>query len=171
MAKASTEKGYECFHCKQWIARGSDHDCWTTTEAALTKDLPEDLRDAWERLREAAMEFGEQRVYASHHSIMFAKKVCHFFVRPGPKRLEVVFFLGRPVKSPLVKRIHQTSSVKWAHLIHIVHRDQIEAPLTDWLREAYDVTETLRAKPAGKGRRKAAKKKVRKTPGGRGRTK
>ena len=46
-------KGHECYHCKQWVEEGEEHDCWTTTEAALTEDLSEDLRDAWERLREA----------------------------------------------------------------------------------------------------------------------
>jgi len=55
------------------VEEGQAHDCWTTTEAALTKDLSEDLRDAWERLRETAVEFGDQRIYASHHSIM----LCH----------------------------------------------------------------------------------------------
>jgi hypothetical protein len=45
--------GHECYHCKQWVAKGEAHD-WTTTEAALTKDLSEDLRDPWERLRECA---------------------------------------------------------------------------------------------------------------------
>ena len=59
--------GRECYHCKQWIEEGEAHDCWTTTEAALTRDLSEDLRDAWERLRETAAEFGEQRIYASHN--------------------------------------------------------------------------------------------------------
>ena len=67
-----TEPGRECYHCKQWIADGQAHDCWTTTESALTRDLSDDLREAWERLRETAAEFGEQRIYASHNSIMFA---------------------------------------------------------------------------------------------------
>jgi len=44
--------GRECFHCKQWVEEGEAHDCWTTTESALTKDLSVDLREAWERLRE-----------------------------------------------------------------------------------------------------------------------
>jgi hypothetical protein len=52
----------QCYHCKEWIPEGAPHDCWTTTEAALTRDLPEDLLDAWERLRETAAEFGEQRI-------------------------------------------------------------------------------------------------------------
>ena len=64
---------HECYHCKQWIEEGEAHDCWTTTEAALTAELSADLRDAWERLREAAAELGEQRIYASLHSIMFAR--------------------------------------------------------------------------------------------------
>ena len=57
--------GRECYHCKQWVDEGQDHDCWTTTEAELTADLSEDLRDAWERLRESLAELGEQRIYAS----------------------------------------------------------------------------------------------------------
>ena len=58
-------------------------------------------QDAWARLRETALEFGEQRVYASHSSIMFSRRACYFFVRPKKKMLEVCFFLGRAVKSPL----------------------------------------------------------------------
>ena len=74
--------GRQCHHCQQWVARGDAHDCWTTTEAALTKGLSEDLREAWERLRETAADFGEQRIYASGHAIMFSRKTCYFFVRP-----------------------------------------------------------------------------------------
>jgi len=65
--------GRECYHCHQWIEPGQAHDCWTTTEGALTADLSEDLRDAWERIREAAVEFGDQRIYASGTAIMFSR--------------------------------------------------------------------------------------------------
>jgi hypothetical protein len=74
--------GRQCHHCQQWVAPGDAHDCWTTTEAALTKGLSEDLREAWERLRETAADFSEQRIYASGHAIMFSRKTCYFFVRP-----------------------------------------------------------------------------------------
>jgi hypothetical protein len=118
---------------------------------ALTSDLPEDLMEAWERLRETASEFGEQRIYASHHSIMFSRNVCYFFVRPKKKVLEVWFFLGRTVKAPMVRKTLQSSKVKVAHLVHVAHRDQVESPLTDWLREAFDSSEELsKTKPAAK---------------------
>src|SRR6187549_2917725 len=116
--------GRECYHCKQWVDEGEAHDCWTTTETALTKDLSLDLREAWERLRETAADFGEQRIYASHHSIMFSRKACYFFVRPRRNRLEVVFFLGRLVKSPQIQKTVRTSKTKVAHRVNIVHRDQ-----------------------------------------------
>ena len=87
--------GRECYHCKQWIEEGEAHDCWTTTERALTEDLSDELQEAWQRLREAAVEIGEQRIYASGTCIMFARKVCYFFVRPKKSFLEVVVFLGR----------------------------------------------------------------------------
>ena len=139
-------KGHECYHCKQWIPEGQPHDCWTTTERALTQDLSDDLRDAWERLRESAVEFGEQRIYASHHSIMFARKCCYFFVRPKRSALELVVFLGRVVRAPQIRRIERPSQKKVAHIIHVVHRDQVEPPLTDWLREAFAVSDELSAR-------------------------
>jgi hypothetical protein len=130
--------GRECYHCKQWVAAGEPHDCWTTTEAALTADLDEDLRDAYERLRETAVEFGEQRIYASLNSIMFSRRSCYFFVRPKKRFLEVCVFLGRTVKAPQVRRAMLASRTKTAHLIRVSHRDEVEPPITDWLREAYE---------------------------------
>ena len=97
----------------------------------------EDLRDAWERLRETAVEFGEQRIYASHHSIMFSRKSCYFFVRPKRKFLEVCIFLDRPIHDPRVRRVERPSRTKVANVIRVTHRDEVEAPFTDWLREAY----------------------------------
>jgi hypothetical protein len=85
--------------CRRRRTRLLDH-----TEEALTKDLSEDLRDAWERIAETAVEFGEQRIYASHHSIMFARKSCYFFVRPRRSALEVIVFLNRAVRSPQIRK-------------------------------------------------------------------
>jgi Domain of unknown function (DUF5655) len=138
--------GRECYHCKQWVEEGEAHDCWTTTEAALTRDLSEDLQDAWDRLRETAGSFGDQRIYASHKSIMFSRKSCYFFVRPKKNLLEVCVFLGRPLKAPQVRRVDRASKTKTVNIIHITHRDQVEAPITDWLREAYDLSAALTAK-------------------------
>ena len=160
--------GRECYHCKQWIDEGEPHDCWTTTEAALTAHLSEDLQDAWERLRDTAAEFGEQRIYASHHSIMFSRSSCYFFVRPRQKFLEVCVFLGREVKAPQIRRVVRSSKTKLAHLLQVRHRDEVEAPITDWLREAWDFVEAPAAKPvktasatrtAPKPRRAVAKRK------------
>src|SRR5512140_313400 len=137
--------GRECYHCKKWIEDGEEHDCWTTTEAALTQELSEDLRDAWERLRETAVSFGDQRIYASHKSIMFSRKSCYFFVRPKRSFLEVCVFLGRVVRAPHVRRVNRTSRTKVAHVFHIRHRDEVEAPITNWLKEAYDQSEALSA--------------------------
>ena len=133
----------ECYHCKQWIEEGEKHDCWTTTEAALTQHLSEDLQDAWERLRETAVSFGDQRIYASHKSIMFSRKSCYFFVRPKRNFLEVCVFLGRTVKAPQVRHSDPASKSKIYHILQIRHRDEVEAPITDWLREAYELSDVL----------------------------
>jgi hypothetical protein len=138
--------GRECYHCKQWIEEGEEHDCWTTTEAALTQDLSEDLQDAWERLRETAVAFGDQRIYASHKSIMFSRRSCYFFVRPKRNFLELCVFLGRSLKAPQVRRVDRASKSKIVHFIHIRHRDEVEAPITDWLQEAYELSDVRASK-------------------------
>ncbi|HUR32784.1 MAG TPA: DUF5655 domain-containing protein [Vicinamibacterales bacterium] len=143
--------GHECYHCKQWIDEGEPHDCWTTTEAALTADLPEDLREAWERLRETAVDFGEQRIYASHSSIMFSRRVCYCFVRPKRTYLEVCIFLGRELRTPQVRKVYASSTRnKFAHMLRVVHRDEVEPPLTDWMAEAYEFSLARPARPAAK---------------------
>ena len=153
--------GHTCYHCKQWIEKGEPHDCWTTTEAALTRDLSDDLREAWERLRETAVSFGDQRIYASHKSIMFSRKSCYFFVRPKKNALEVCVFLARALKAPQVRRVDRASKSKLVHFIHLKHRDQVEAPITDWLREAYELSGVL----ATRGAAKRVKKKKPKAKG------
>jgi hypothetical protein len=85
--------------------------------------------------------FGEQRIYASHHSIMFSRKTSYFFVRPKQKYLELCVFLGRRLEAPQVRRVDQASKSKLYHLIRITHRDQVEPPMTDWLQEAYDLSD------------------------------
>src|SRR5262245_58440144 len=161
--------GHECHHCKQWVEAGDAHDCWTTTEAALTAELSEDLKDAWERLRETAVELGEQRIYASHHSIMFSRKVCYFFVRPKTRYLEIWIMLGRAIKAPQVRNVVKGSRSKFANMLRITHRDEVEAPITDWLFEAYENHDALLAKNTRKGTTKNTKntkhtKKSRKKP-------
>jgi Domain of unknown function (DUF5655) len=149
--------GHECYHCKQWVDAGEEHDCWTTTEAALTRDLSEDLKDAWERLRETAVSFGDQRIYASHKSIMFSRRSCYFFVRPKKSHLEVCVFLGRAVKSPRIRRVDRASKTKVVHFIHIRHRDEVEAPMTEWLQEAYEFSVGVAATGSARAGKKPAR--------------
>ncbi|MBV8478378.1 MAG: hypothetical protein JOZ36_17100 [Acidobacteria bacterium] len=136
----------ECYHCKQWIEEGEKHDCWITRETTLTQDLSEELRDAWERLRETAISFGDQRIYASHKSIMFSRKSCYFFVRPKRSCLELCVFLGRTLNTSQVRRVERVSKSKIVHVIHIRHRDEVETPLTEWLQEAYQLSDRLRSR-------------------------
>ncbi len=144
---ARTRAGRTCHHCKTWIAPGDAHDCWTTTEAALTAHLSDDLREAWHRLRDSAAALGEQRIYASGTCIMFARDTCYAFVRPKRSLLELCVFLGREVTAPQIRRADRRSKTKVAHTIRVTHRDEVEAPLTDWLQEAYALQDGPAAGP------------------------
>ena len=131
--------GHECCHCKQWVEEGEAHDCWTTTEAALTADLPADLQEAWERLREVAAEFGDQRIYASHNSIMFARESCCFFVRPKQTFFELCVFRRRSVKARRCAVWTGCRGPSCGTRFPSAIRDEVEPPITDWLAEAYEL--------------------------------
>jgi hypothetical protein len=107
------------------------------TEAELIDGLDEDLRDAWHKLRDFAAGLGPQRIYASALTIMFSRKVCYFFVRPKKTFLEVWIFLPRKIEG-LKFTLSAAQKVKYCNLFKLIHADQIEAPLTDWIREAFD---------------------------------
>jgi hypothetical protein len=76
---------------------------------------------------------------------MFSRKACYFFVRPKTKYLELCVMLGRPLKAPQVRSVIAGSKTKFAHMIRITHRDEVEAPITDWLHEAYRRQDVLAA--------------------------
>jgi hypothetical protein len=54
-----------------------------------------------------------------------------------------------------VHRVDSVSKSKFVHVIRIAHRDEVEAPLTDWLREAYKMQ--MNPKPDKTGAVPAAK--------------
>jgi hypothetical protein len=57
------------------------------------------------------------------------------------KALEFCVFLGRALKAPKVRRIDRASKSKVAQAIPIRHRDEVEAPVTDCLQEAYELSD------------------------------
>ncbi len=109
---------------------------WGVSEAQVVAKMEGDLLEAWEKLRAFAAGLGEQRIYASPLAIMFAKKHCYFFVRPKKSFLEVWIFLPRKIEG-LTSSQSATKNVKYSNLFKLVHADQVETPLTDWIREAF----------------------------------
>jgi Domain of unknown function (DUF5655) len=76
---------------------------------------------------------------------MFSRKSCYFFVRPKKNFLELCLFLGRTLNAHQVRRSDRASKSKVYHIIQIKHRDEVEAPITEWLREAYELSDVLAA--------------------------
>jgi hypothetical protein len=60
--------------------------------------------------------------------------------------------------APQVRRVSRASKSKIAHIVQIRHRDEVEAPFTDWLAEAYAWSEAKPARPAGRQSAAAAKR-------------
>jgi hypothetical protein len=127
-----------CPQCKRWLSRSSEaHYCEEATEEEVVGHLEDDLLDAWQKLRETALELGPQRVYASGKAVMFARSVCYFFIKTRKKSLELCIFLPERVEHPWVKTIRQVAKSKFAHTVLVEHEDQVASPLTGWLERAW----------------------------------
>jgi hypothetical protein len=104
---------------------------------------------------------------------MFSRDSCYFFVRPKRSFLELAVFLGRAVKAPQIRRVERKSKTKLAHILHVRHRDEVEPPITDWLREAYALPdsrnrqETRREPRSGRKSTPGRKSRPRSTSGSR----
>ena len=122
------------------------------SETELIRDLDEDLRDAWIKLRDYLKTLGEQRTYTSARAMMFARERCYAFVRPQKKYLQLNFFLDEVIDSPLLKRGNRVSESRAANVFRLMHADQIDEPLTQWLREAYAFADPTLALTARGGR-------------------
>lgn len=110
------------------------------TEEELVSPLSEDLYEAWLRLKERLLELGDQKITTSGRAIMFARRTCYAFVRPKKTYLELVFFLHEALPKEMIKRAEPVSKIKWSNTRQLVHRDEVEPPLTEWLARAYELS-------------------------------
>jgi hypothetical protein len=140
LAKVKKYFHRECHLCLSNIEDGPEHVCVPLTERDLIKDLPEDFREAFLELRRFAAGLGDQKIYNNARAVMFSKKVCYMFVRPKKTFLELCFFLPRKETHRAVLRAVPTSKTKFSHTVKLVHPDQIESPLTTWLRESFEAS-------------------------------
>lgn len=116
-------------------------DHYNKSEPFLIDPLSEELKDAWYKLREFGESLGEQTIYASGKAIMFKKSVCYFFVRPKKSYLEVVVFLKSDEAREGFKEPTAVSKTKYSHVFKLVHADQVEASLTDAIKQSYQETD------------------------------
>jgi hypothetical protein len=107
------------------------------SEYELIVDLPEELQDAWKKIRRYADELGEQTSHTSAKAMMFNRTFCYMFMRPKKSYIELVFFLREEQDGPPIFRTERRSKTKVSHTVRLIHEDQVETPLTDWIAQSY----------------------------------
>ena len=139
-AKKAVKKNVKKKAAKTKVFKATEYESYhyePRSEYELTENLNEELKDAWVKVKNFATELGEQRVYTSARAMMFARRVCYFFLRPKKAYIELVFFLSEEQSDPLIFRTEESSKTRISHTVKLIHEDQVESPVTDWLQEAY----------------------------------
>lgn len=108
------------------------------TDLEMLDGAKDEIVEAWRTLKMVLLDIGaDQKSHTSHKSVMFNREYCYAFARPKKSSIELNFFLREPLDSELIAKVEQRSKTKYAHIVKIIHEDQICEPLTDWLYEAY----------------------------------
>ena len=140
-AKSKTQFHPNCDKCGIPYDMNRPHECVPLTERDLLANIEEDLRDAFLTLRERAEALGEQRIYNNARAVMFSRRVCYMYVRFNKKAyVELCFFLPREEKDLAIHRTQAVSKTRFSHTFKLVHADQVEEPLMEWVREAYEAS-------------------------------
>lgn len=108
------------------------------SEAEQMREMSDDLRDAWQKLRGFANSLGDYKFHTSAKAMMFTRRLCFMFARPKKSYLEVVFFLPEVLDHPHVRKGNRVSKTRAANNFRLVHADQVDAPFTDWVRAAFE---------------------------------
>lgn len=108
------------------------------SEQEQMRDMNEDLRDAWVKLRGFANSLGEHKFHTSAKAMMFTRRLCFMFARPKKAWIEVTFFLPDEIRHPQIHSAERTSKTRAANIVRLVHSDQVIEPFTDWVRAAFD---------------------------------
>ena len=127
--KKAPKKSYENYHLP------------VRSEAEQVREMSEDLRDAWLKLRAFANGLGEYKFHTSAKAMMFTRRLCYMFVRPKKAYLEVTFFSPDEIAHPQVAKATRVSKTRASNVFKLVHADQVEEPLTQWVRGAWDISE------------------------------
>jgi hypothetical protein len=143
-AKAKPKKVYQHWNCHLCLAeldpKKPDHVCTPVTERELLAPLNEDFQEAFAILKQRASALGDQKIYNNARAIMFSRRVCYMFMRPKKSYLELCFFLPRREKSSLIHSVKPVSKTRFVHTLKLIHSDQVEMPLTNWIREAFEAS-------------------------------
>jgi hypothetical protein len=121
------KKSYESYHLP------------VRAESEQMRDMNEDLREAWLKLRAFARSLGEHKFHTSAKAMMFTCRLCYMFVRPKKAYLEVTFFSAEELKHPQIAKATRVSKSRVANIFRLVHADQVEEPLTSWIRDAREL--------------------------------
>ena len=128
-AKKTAKRDYENYHLP------------VRSEAEQMREMSDDLRDAWLKLRRFANALGEQKFHTSAKAMMFTRRLCYMFVRPKKAYLEVTFFSPDEIAHPQIAKATRVSKTRASNIYKLVHADQVEEPLTQWVRGAWEISE------------------------------
>ena len=118
-----------------------DHSCEVTPLESHFFNKDPNVKAVFEKIHHEVSAFGDFRVNAVKHAILFTATSHFLALKPKRKWLDIEFVLPYPAEGFPIHKTVQAGKSKWAHFVRLESEEEVDPVLIQWLREAYAVSE------------------------------
>lgn len=132
-----------CSTChRQFRNTNQSHTCVLVDKETFFLNRPPHFRDLYEIIKNYVLTLGVFREEAVLPDVIFYKTKSTFLAIKVKKNwLDIEFFLDHLDDIPPVKKYLQTSKRRYAHLVSIDGKEDINQQLLDWIKASYELIE------------------------------
>ena len=115
-----------------------NHSCILASKEDLFAKRPAFLKELYKKIALIVKGLGEHREEAVLPDVIFFKTVSSFLaVKLKKDFLEVEFFLDHHEQDPSIAKWLQTSKHRFAHVVKVDRKEDINRQLTEWISQSY----------------------------------
>lgn len=132
---------WTCPKCnRQFRNTNQIHTCKLVDKETFFLRRPAHFRDLYKTIKSYVTSLGNFREEAVEPDVIFFKTKSTFLALKVKKAwLDIEFFLDHLEDVPPVKKYLQTSKRRFAHLVSIDSKEDIDHQLLDWIRASYEL--------------------------------
>lgn len=131
---------WTCPTCKRTFTRNRQaHSCEKHELSALFADKPEFIRTLFDYLLEQIKTVGPMEVHVAKWNVTLRSATTFVTIIPEKKDLIIRMAHQTALDDFPVYDSHQYSKNRWANLVKIENKEEVDSQLIAWIKDAYEL--------------------------------